>query len=144
MDWTVKGGTIRGQPPLEDYFILGMDVNPTNLLRGHQVSDHGRNGQGPMGSDFVLTNFDIERRIFTLPFFNSFNVPFVIVKAEVFFDTAKTWDRTDVFKDSKLLMDTGAGLKFETPTSTFNVAYGRSLRDGRSIFYGYVERRLWW
>ena len=91
----------------------------------------------------MLGNLDYERRLVTLPLFNTLNLPFVVVKAEVFLDSGKIWDRTDVFQNSKLLVDTGAGLKFETPTGSLNVVYGRSSRDGQSVLIGYIERRIW-
>jgi hypothetical protein len=144
VDWTVKGGTSRGNLPVEDYFVLGIDTtNTRNPLRGHAVSDHGMYGRGPMGTDFVLVNTDVERRITTLPFFNTFNIPFLTVKWEVFLDGAKTWDRKHIFKEGTLWVDTGGGLRFETPTQSFNFVYGRSLRDGSTVIMGYVERRLW-
>jgi hypothetical protein len=143
LDWAIKAGTTRGNLPVEDYFVLGLDTNPRNLLRGHAATDHGMYGRGPMGTDFILFNMDVERRITTLPFFNTFNIPFVLVKWEVFLDGAKTFDRNRIFKQGKLWIDTGGGLRFETPTQSFNVVYGRSLRDGGSVFIAYVERRLW-
>ena len=143
LDWTIKGGTSRGRLPVEDYFVLGLDSNPRNPLRGHAASDHGTYGRGPMGTDFVLLNMDVERRIATLPFFDTFNIPFVTVKWEVFLDAAKTFDRNRIFKQGKLWIDAGAGLKFETPNQTFNLVYGRSVRDGGAVFMAYVERRLW-
>jgi hypothetical protein len=145
-DWTLKGGTARGALPVEDYFVLGVETRTANLLRGHAVSDHGQYGRGPMGSDFVLLNTDIERRLATIPLFNTLNIPFISVKWEAFVDAAKTWDRTHIFKTSKLLIDTGLGLRFETPTHSFNIGYGRGLRggqDGQNVFFGYYERRLW-
>jgi tetratricopeptide (TPR) repeat protein len=148
LDWTIKGGTSRGARPFEEYFMLGVDILPPNflsenLLRGHKLARHGMYGNGPTGTDFVLGNLDYERRLVTLPLFNTLNLPFVVLKAEVFLDSAKVWDRTDVFQNSKLLVDTGAGLKFETPTGSLNVIYGRSLRDGQSVLIGYIERRIW-
>jgi len=142
-DWSLKGGSARGQLPVDDYFVLGLERQPKNLLRGHTVADHGKYGNGPMGTDFVLLNTDVERRLATIPFFNILNIPYITMKWELFFDAAKTWDRADVFQPSKLLLDTGAGLKFETPTNSFTFVYGRSLRDGQQVFYGYYERRLW-
>ena len=91
-----------------------------------------------------MTNTDIERRLATLPFFNTVNIPYITVKWEAFFDGAKTWDRNHVFLPSKLLLDTGAGIRFETPTNAFNLIYGRALREGKNVFYGYYERRLWY
>src|SRR6185503_5235853 len=138
-----KGGTSRGNLPVEDYFLLGIDTDIINPLRGHAAADHGMYGRGPMGTDFVLVSTDIERRIATLPLFNTFNIPFLTVKWEVFLDAAKTFDRNRIFKQGKLWVDTGGGLRFETPTQSFNIVYGRSLRDGTAVFMGYVERRLW-
>ena len=143
LDWTIKGGTSRGALPVEDYFLLGLDLNPTNLLRGHMTEQHGRYGHGPMGSDFVLLNTDLERRLATVPFFNTFNIPFLVVKWNLFFDGAKTWDRNHIFPSSKLLLDTGGGVRFETPTHSLNLIYGRALREGKNTLYAYYERRLW-
>jgi hypothetical protein len=144
LDWTLKGGTSRGPLPVEDYFLLGLDnENPKNILRGHTTEQHERYGHGPMGSDFVLLNTDIERRLATVPFFNNFNIPFLVVKWDLFFDGAKTWDRNRIFEPSKLLLDIGGGVRFETPTHSLNLVYGRSLREGKNTVFAYFERRLW-
>jgi tetratricopeptide (TPR) repeat protein len=145
LDWTIKTGTSRGALPVEDYFVLGLDTYPapTNILRGHTAAEHGHYGRAPMGTDFALVNTDIERRLATIPFFNTFNIPFLTVKWNLFFDGAKTWDRNRIFQQGKLLLDTGGGLRLETPTHSFNLLYGRSLREGKNVLYAYVERRLW-
>ena len=44
---------------------------------------------------------------------------------------------------NRSLADTGGGLRFETPTQSFSLVYGRSLRDGTAVLMGYVERKLW-
>jgi tetratricopeptide (TPR) repeat protein len=143
-DWTLKGGTTRGLLPIEDYFLVGLDdQNPANLLRGHTTERNGRYGYGPIGSEFALLNTDLERRLATVPFFNTFNIPFLVVKWNLFLDGAKTWDRNHVFQPSKLLVDTGGGLRFETPTHSLNFVYGHGLRDGTNTVFAYFERRLW-
>jgi hypothetical protein len=144
LDWSFKGGTARGDLPVEDYFVLGVDTRPRNLLRGHTAAEHGRYGHGPMGTDFALINFDIERRLRTIPLFNTLNLPYITVKAEFFVDAAKTFDRQGIFQEGKLFIDTGAGLKFQTRTVAFNLMYGRSLREGGAgVVYGYIEKQLW-
>jgi tetratricopeptide (TPR) repeat protein len=149
INWSLKGGTSQGggtainARPVEEYFVLGLDMYPENILRGHGAAVHGRYGNAPIGSDFVLGNFDIDRRIVTVPLFNTFNLPYIIIKGMGFVDAAKTWDRTHIFKDSNLLVDVGGGLRFETPTNTFTLVFGRPLRGGPTILYGYVERRFW-
>jgi tetratricopeptide (TPR) repeat protein len=143
-DWSLKGGSVSGQAlPVENYFMLGVSTRTANRLRGHSVTENGEYGRGPMGTDFVLANMDIERRFRILPLFNTFNIPFVAVKWELFLDAAKTWDRNHIFQPSKLLLDAGAGLRLETPADSFNVGYGKSLRDGQNVLFGYYERRLW-
>lgn len=142
-DWSVKGGTVRGNVPVDEYFVLGLDTPTKNLLRAHTASRFGKYGNGPMGTDFVLVNTDFERRLATIPFFNTLNIPYIQAKWEVFVDGAKTWDRQHVFQPSELLVDVGGGIRLETPTNSFNLTYGKSLRDGRNVFYGRVERRLW-
>jgi hypothetical protein len=143
LDVTLKGGTSRGSLPVEDYFVLGVDINQRNLLRGHATVLDGHYGRAPMGTDFVLANFDIERRIVTLPLFNTLNLPYLGIKTHIFFDGAKTFDRARIFQQGKLLLDIDGGLSFETPNHTFNIVLGRSLRDGTGVITGYVERRLW-
>jgi len=110
LDWTVKAGTARGQLPVEEYFVLGLDTHPRHLLRGHSTHVDSRYGSSPMGTDFALVNLDIERRILALPLFNTLNIPFITVKWEVFVDAAKTFDRSRLLQQGKLWIDTGAGL----------------------------------
>jgi tetratricopeptide (TPR) repeat protein len=143
LDWSIKAGTSGGQLPIEQYFMLGLDTYSVNPLRAHTVSDSGHFGTGPMGTDFVLVNTDLDRRLATIPFFNTVNIPFVTVKWQAFFDGAKTWDRNHILEEGKLLLDTGGGVRFETPTHALNLIYGRSLRDGRNLLFAYYERRLW-
>ncbi|HLQ78993.1 MAG TPA: tetratricopeptide repeat protein, partial [Terriglobia bacterium] len=139
--WKLKGGISRGQLPVEEYFVLGLDSHSGNLLRAHPVASHGHYGNAPMGTSFGLSNMSIERRLAILPLFNTLNLPFLDVKAQAFLDGGKTFDRANIFKEGKLYVDTGAGLKFETPTHSFNLIYGKSLRDGRNVLFAYIEKR---
>ena len=141
INWTIRGGASRGRLPVEEYFILGLDTSANNLLRAHTASKHGRYGNAPMGTDFALVNAEFERRLAVLPLFNLLNLPYIEIKAEVFLDAAKTFDRARLFEQGKLLVDTGAGLKLQTPTRSLNLTYGRSLREGSNVFYGSIEKR---
>jgi hypothetical protein len=142
-DWMIKGGTSRGLLPIEDYFALGLDTYTENPLRAHTLAGNEHYGNGPMGTDFVLVNTDFERRLATIPFFNTVNIPYITVKWQVFFDGAKTWDRNHIFQQGTLWLDTGGGLRLETPTHALNLIYGKSLRNGNNVLFAYYERRLW-
>ena len=75
--------------------------------------------------------------------FNTLSIPYVMVKAMGFFDSAKVFDRNRIFRQGEWMNDVGVGMRFETPTGSFTVLYGRDITDGVNNFYGYVERRFW-
>jgi len=142
LSWTVKAGTSRGPLPVEDYFVVGVDTYPPhNLLRAHRAFRDGSYGNAPLGTDFALVNLDLERQFAILPFFNTFNLPYVRIKGLVFLDGAKTWDRQNFFTEGEFLVDAGVGLKLETPTHAVNLVYGRSLREGTGAATLYIEKR---
>lgn len=140
LDWTLKAGDSRGQLPVEDYFVLGLDTHAGNLLRAHPAARQGHYGNAPMGTSFALSNLNVERRIAILPLFNTLNIPYLEVRGQAFLDSGKTFDRDHNFKQGKLNVDTGAGLKLETPTHSLNLIYGHAMREGRNVLFAYIEK----
>jgi hypothetical protein len=137
----LKAGTSRGALPIEDYFVLGLKYLPDHYLRGHNaVSSDGLYGNAPTGTDFVLLNTTVERRLRRVPLFNTFNLPYVDLKWEVFADSGQTFDRSRLFRQERLFVDIGAGFKLETPDKSYHFIYGRPLRDGTDVFAAYVEK----
>ena len=143
LDFHVTGATARGEVPVDQYFVVGVGAASPYRLRGHMATDHDRYGRAPMGTDFVLGNLDLRHRLITLPLFDTFGVPFLEAHAVGFYDAAKVFDRQDVFDQPKWFHDVGAGLRFETPTTSFTVLYGRDTVGGQNALYGYVESRFW-
>jgi tetratricopeptide (TPR) repeat protein len=143
-DFSISGGTLRGEVPIDHYYILGLgnDITPFHL-RSHVANDAGRYGQAPMGTDFVLINSDIERRIATLPLFNTLSFPYVEIKLTGFVDAGRTFDRQRVFEQDVWYKDAGLGLRFETPTSAFTMLYGRDFTGHDNSFFAYVEPTIW-
>ncbi len=142
-NFSLTGGTSGGDIPVDSYFLLGIGRGSRYPLRGHVASDEGRYGRAPMGTDFVLINTDVERRLVTVPLFNTLGIPYIMIKAMGFFDRAKVFDTNRIFRQGEWLNDVGAGLRFETPTGSFTVLYGRDITGGVNNLYGYVERRFW-
>ena len=142
-NFSLTGGWSGGDIPVDSYFLLGIGRGSRYPLRGHVTSDEGRYGRAPMGTDFVLINTDVERRLVTVPLFNTLGIPYIMIKAMGFFDRAKVFDANRIFRPGEWLNDVGAGLRFETPTGSFTVLYGRDITDGVNNLYGYVERRFW-
>jgi hypothetical protein len=140
VDLTIKAGTSRGALPLDEYFVLGVDTNATNLMPGN-AAFRREYGRAPMGTDFVLLNLAVDRRLREVGNDVLFFLPPLTVKAEVFMDGGKVFDRARVFKQDELLVDAGAGIKIETPTHALHLIFGHSLRD-RNYFTGvYLEKR---
>ena len=140
----LKTGTTRGALPVDEYFVLGLrPPTPTDVvLRGHNaISQTGHFGNAPMGTSFTLVNTTFDRRIRRLPLFNVLNEPYVDLKWLIFVDGARSFDRAGVFQAGEILVDVGGGFRFETPTRTFNITYGRSLRDGTRVLSAYLSRR---
>ena len=142
-NFSLTGGTSGGDIPVDSYFLLGIGRGSRYPLRGHVASDEGRYGRAPMGTDFVLINTEVERRMVTVPLFDTLGIPYIMIKAMGFFDRAKVFDTNRIFRQGAWLNDVGAGLRFETPTGSFTVLYGRDITDGVNNLYGYVERRFW-
>ena len=141
-DWAIKGGSSRGELPIDDYFMLGQKDRPEHLLRGHNaITPDGNYGNGPLGTDFVLFNATLEERIRRLPLFNALNIPYVDLKWQLFMDAGQTFDRARVFRQDRLLVDVGGGFKLETPDRILHLSYGRSLRDGTGTFAAYLQQR---
>jgi tetratricopeptide (TPR) repeat protein len=143
LDFSLTGGTSRGEVPVDHYFILGLGSVAQHQLRGHVTSERGQYGKAPMGTDFVLVNTDIKHRLLTIPLFDSFGIPFIEVKAMAFYDTAKVFDRQRIFSQNEWSHDVGAGIRFETPTTSFTALYGRDTTGGENTFYAYFEQRFW-
>ena len=142
IELTLKAGTSRGDLPVDDYFALGVRQHTVNFLRGHnQVDSAGHFGSGPMGTSFGLFNASFDRVIRRLPFFNVINFPYVDLKWIAFVDGARTFDRADVFKEGKILVDVGGGFQLETETRVFNLTYGKALRDGGGTLAAYIGQR---
>jgi len=142
LEVTLKGGATEGEVPIDEYFVMGTEQRSSNLLRGHRsVSSRGHYGHSPMGTSFALFNTTVDRRLMRVPFFNVLNEPYLELRWQVFVDGGKTFDRARVFEQGKFLVDIGAGFKIETQTRSFNLTYGRSLRDGTGALGAYVQQR---
>jgi hypothetical protein len=143
LDFSVTGGTARGNPPVDHYFILGLGSVADFKLRAHVASEDGHYGKAPIGTDFVLGNAELRHRLMTVPLFDTLGLPYIEVHAMGFYDAARVFDRKRVFRQDQWLHDLGAGLRFETATSSFTVLYGRDTAGGDNAYYGYVEGRFW-
>ncbi|MHB8302159.1 MAG: tetratricopeptide repeat protein [Acidobacteriaceae bacterium] len=129
----LRAGRTFGQIPFDDLFMLGFDRDNELWMRGHNGLHNGQKGNAPLGSNFILSNSDIEKIVR--------NDGIFLVKVGPFLDTGDIYDPTGFFGSPKWLTDTGLQTtvrvlgRFE-----FVLGYGRDLRFGGNTFYSTVSR----
>ena len=131
-DWQMqarlRAGAIAGAATLDDLFQLGVERDNDLWLRGQRGTIDGRKGAAPLGRQFVLANFEIDKNIFNNGFFD--------VKLGPFFDTGATADSSRLFGSNGWQADAGAQCKVRVLHSvTVVLIYGRDLRAGRNLFF---------
>ena len=125
----------RGSLPLDELYSLGLERDNGLFLRGHAGLDHGRKGAGPLGPDFVLGNFEIDRAVF--------QGSFMELRLGPIFDTGKTYDPTGYFGLPEWQFDVGIMMKLSVlRLAEIQLSYGRSLRSGGGAFFSQISRAV--
>ncbi len=129
----VRAGATLGSVPFDELFQLGVERDNDLWLRGHAGTSDGRKGAAPLGRRYFLTNWEMDKNVYSNGLFT--------VKLGPFFDTGSIADASDLFGSQRWLFDTGAQCKVRVLGSiTVVLIYGRDLRGGRNVFYGTVVR----
>ena len=126
------GGT-AGQVPFDELYMLGFDRDNDLWMRGHNGLVNGQKGNAPLGTNFILSNSDIDKVVY--------DGGFLLVKAGPFVDTGDITDPSQFFGSRKWLTDTGLQTTVRVLGSfEFVLGYGKDLRSGNNTFYSTVTR----
>jgi hypothetical protein len=129
-DWQVlhrlSAGSIWGDVPFDELFILGLERDNDLPLRGHTATHRGRRGSAPMGTSYFLSNLELDKDVF--------KKGFVGVKLGPFVDTGKITG-PETFGSDKWLVDIGGQLKINVLGARVTLSGGKDLRTGREAFY---------
>jgi Tetratricopeptide repeat len=129
----VHVGVAGGALPLDELFMLGLERDNDLPLRAHIGTFDGRKGNAPLGRRYFLSNWEIDKNIYSNGWFN--------VKLAPFLDTGKITDGAGPFGDRRWLWDTGAEAKVRVLGGvTVVLTYGKDLLSGRNTFYSSVFR----
>jgi hypothetical protein len=129
----LRAGATAGKATLDELFQLGIERDNDLWLRGHAGTLDGRKGAAPLGRQFFLANWEMDKNIYQNGFFT--------VKLGPFLDSGAVADSSGLFGSQRWLWDTGAQCKVRVLGSlTIVLSYGRDLRGGRNVFYGTVLR----
>ena len=129
----LKGGRTFGNVPFDELFMVGFDRDNDLWLRGHPGLRNGKKGNAPLGRNFLLVNWEMDKIVYKSAFFT--------VKAGPFLDSGKISDPSGSFGSPKWLWDTGMQAKIRVLGSVeFVIGYGKDLRSGNNSFFTSVSR----
>lgn len=133
MQGDLRGGRTFGKVPFDELFMLGFERDNDLWLRGHPGLRNGEKGNAPLGRNYVLANWEVNKIAYKGAFFT--------VKAGPFVDSGKIYDPSGNFGSPKWLWDTGIQAKIRLLGSLeFVLGYGKDLRSGNNSFFTTVTR----
>jgi tetratricopeptide (TPR) repeat protein len=127
MTQAVRAGHTFGQPPFDELFILGLDQDDDLPLRAHIATRDGRKGSAPMGRDYFLQNWEVDK--------NLYSNGLVRVQLGPLVDIGHITDPGTVFGSHEWLFDTGVEAKLRVLGVGVAFIYGKDLRSGNNAFY---------
>jgi hypothetical protein len=124
----VTGGIARGDLPFDELFSLGLERDNDLQLRGHKGTDGGRKGTGPLGRDFLLVNWEMDKIVFSNGLWSLALGPFV--------DTGTIRDAGGPFGAGRWLVDAGVQVNVTVLRGVaLRLSFGRDLRSGRNALH---------
>ena len=107
--------------------MLGLERDNELWMRAHIGTRDGRKGSAPLGRNYFLSNWEIDKNIC--------NIAFLSVKASPFLDIGKMTDALPGLGSRQWLWDTGVQAKFRVLGVGVTFTYGKDLRSGNNAFY---------
>jgi tetratricopeptide (TPR) repeat protein len=133
MQTRLRGGVTFGKVPFDDLFTLGFDRDTNLWLHGHPALHDGQKGDAPLGRNYVLVNWELDKIAYDNPLFT--------VKLGPLVDTGDIYDPSGFFGSPKWLWDTGLQTKIRVLDSAeIILGYGKDLRSGRNSFFATFSR----
>ena len=123
----VRAGKTWGEVPFDELFVLGLERDNDLDMRGHIGTRDGRKGSAPLGRNYFLSNWEVDKNVYRNGIFT--------VKLGPFLDTCKITDASTALGSQKWLWDLGAQAKVRVFGVGFAFSYGKDLRSGNNAFY---------
>ena len=127
LDEKVRAGKTFGQVPFDELFMLGLERDNDLPMRAHIGTRDGRKGSAPLGRNYFLSNWEINKNIYDNGLFG--------MRISPFLDTGKITDPIAGLGSKKWLFDSGLQLKFRVLVVGLTFTYGKDLRSGANAFY---------
>jgi tetratricopeptide (TPR) repeat protein len=127
-----SAGKVFGDVPFDELWMLGIGGDNDLWMRGHIATRDGKKGSGPLGRDYFVSNFEVDKNVYQLQMVRLILSPFV--------DTGAIRDDLAGLGSHKWLTDVGASLKLKALGFGVALSYGKDLRSGNNAFYATLLR----
>ncbi len=124
----LRVGKTFGTAPFDELYMLGVERDNELWLRGLIGTRDGRKGSSPLGSDYVLSNSDFDRRIYS----NGL----ITLKAGPWLDMGHAGAPTTGLAPRQWLFSAGVEARVTVLGTGVVFTWGRDLRAGTNAFYG--------
>lgn len=128
----IRAGDTFGRSPFDELFMLGVERDNDLWLRGHIGTRDGRKGSAPLGTRYVLSNWETDK--------NLYRNGILTLKVGPFLDSGKITGPSPVTGAKQWLWDSGAQTKISVLGIGVSVIYGKDLRTGNNAFYTTIGR----
>jgi len=123
----LRGGNCWGQPPFDELYMLGMERDNDLWMRAHVGTRDGRKGSAPLGLRYVLTNSEMDKKVY--------GNGLVTIRVAPFLDSGRITDLTGSLGSSGWLWDTGVQAKLRVLGVGLTFIYGKDLLTGHNAYY---------
>jgi hypothetical protein len=96
-------------------------------LRGHIGTRDGRKGNAPLGTGYFLTNFDVDK--------NLYSNGLLTLKLSPFVDSGTIAGSSLELGSQRYLWDAGLQLKLRVLGQNLSFSWGKDLRRGNNAWY---------
>ncbi len=127
MQGRIRFGKTVGSVPFDELHMLGLERDNDLWMRGHIGTRDGRKGNAPLGRNYFLLNWEMDKNVYNNGFFS--------VKLSPFLDIGQITDPSPGLGAKQWLWDTGAQVKFSLLGVRMRFIYGKDLRSGTNTFY---------
>jgi|SRR5215470_9062156 len=127
--WMIGAGSIFGEVPFDELYMLGLERDNDLWMRGHIGTRDGKKGSAPLGRSYSLLNWETFKNVYSNGIFG--------LKVGPFADTGKINGSTGL-GSKKWLLDMGVQAKFTVLGVGVVFIYGKDLRSGNNASYATV------
>jgi hypothetical protein len=129
----LRAGRSGGGLPFDEFHALGIERDTGLWMRGRAGTERGRKGSAPLGRDYVLATWEMDKVVYRGALWTVTAGPLV--------DTGRVWDGRGVFGAPLWMTDAGVQARIGVLAGPeVTLSWGRDLRGGGSVFYATLGR----